>query len=550
VIGISQLSRAPELRPDKRPILSDLRESGCVTGDSRVFLPDDGTYVPISELAGRSGFRVLAMNPDTWKLEPRRVERAFPTGCQPVSRLRTALAREIRATANHKFLTLDGWRRLDELEPGTRIAIPRRLPSPAASSMSSDELALLGHLIGDGCTLPRHAIQYTTNDTSLAQLVADLATAVFGDSVRPRIKRERDKKRGRHWLQVYLPSSYGLTHGVRNPIAEWLESLGVFGLRSHEKHVPEVIFQQNERGIQAFLRHLWSTDGCIWLGRNSKGKQVTQVYYATSSTRLARDVQSLLLRLGINARRHPYSQGSKGRPQHHVTVSGAVDQSRFLESVGGLGQLKEEHADAMRCVVGATVSNTNRDVIPREAWTSVVKPAMAAAGVTSREFQASIGTQYCGSSLYKSAMSRERALRVAEALDDAGLRLLAESDVYWDRVESIEPCGEEAVYDVTVEGLHNFVAEDIVVHNSIEQDADVVAFIYRASKYDEDADPSEADLIIAKHRNGPTGDVPVVFLEQYPRFVDRAGGAERPVEQRSGEGPPLVDLDDDVAEGA
>ena len=77
---------------------------------------------------------------------------------------------------------------------------------------------------------------------------------------------------------------------------------------------------------------------------------------------------------------------------------------------------------------------------------------------------------------------------------------------------------------------------------SIEQDADVVSFIYRASKYDEDADPSEADLIIAKHRNGPTGDVPVVFLEQYPRFVDKAGGAERPVEQKAGEGPPLIDL--------
>ena len=57
-------------------------------------------------------------------------------------------------------------------------------------------------------------------------------------------------------------------------------------------------------------------------------------------------------------------------------------------------------------------------------------------------------------------------------------------------------------------------------------------FIYRAAKYDEEADPSEADLIIAKHRNGPTGDVPVVFLEQYPavrrqgRRRRAAGGAE------------------------
>src|SRR6188472_2129387 len=83
---------------------------------------------------------------------------------------------------------------------------------------------------------------------------------------------------------------------------------------------------------------------------------------------------------------------------------------------------------------------------------------------------------------------------------------------------------------------------DLRESGGIEQDADVVVFIYRASKYDEDADPSEADLIVSKHRNGPTGDVPVVFLEQYPRFVDRAGGGERPVEQRAGEGPPLIDL--------
>ena len=83
---------------------------------------------------------------------------------------------------------------------------------------------------------------------------------------------------------------------------------------------------------------------------------------------------------------------------------------------------------------------------------------------------------------------------------------------------------------------------DLRESGGIEQDADVVIFIYRASKYDEDAEPSEADLIVSKHRNGPTGDVPVVFLEQYPRFVDRAAGSDRPMEQRPGEGPPLVDL--------
>jgi replicative DNA helicase len=91
---------------------------------------------------------------------------------------------------------------------------------------------------------------------------------------------------------------------------------------------------------------------------------------------------------------------------------------------------------------------------------------------------------------------------------------------------------------------------DLRESGSIEQDSDVVIFIYRASKYDDDADPSEADLLIAKHRNGPTGDVPVVFLEQYPRFVDRARGAEPGIEQKAGEGPPLIDLADDFADEA
>ena len=80
VLAMSQLSRAVEQRHDKRPILSDLRESGCLTGDSRVFLPDTGTYVPIADLVGRDGVRVMALNEETWCMEPRRVLRGFARG--------------------------------------------------------------------------------------------------------------------------------------------------------------------------------------------------------------------------------------------------------------------------------------------------------------------------------------------------------------------------------------------------------------------------------------------------------------------------------------
>src|SRR5205085_8164450 len=82
---------------------------------------------------------VLAANTATWRLERRTVTNAFATGTKPVYRLTTRLGHTIRATGNHKFLAFDGWRRLDDLAPGIRIAVPRVLSSPGSSTMSDSE---------------------------------------------------------------------------------------------------------------------------------------------------------------------------------------------------------------------------------------------------------------------------------------------------------------------------------------------------------------------------------------------------------------------------
>jgi replicative DNA helicase len=313
-----------------------------------------------------------------------------------------------------------------------------------------------------------------------------------------------------------LPAAGHLTHRVRNPVASWLDDLGVFGLRSHEKRVPDGVFEQNNEGVAVFLRHLWATDGCIWA---RAGRDYPVIRFDSSSERLTRDVQALLLRLAITAQIRKIDMGSKGRPVHRLQLTGRPDIERFLERIGGIGRQRATECARIGERVASWRPSTKRDVIPKDAWQTIVPPAMAAAALTTHEIRAAIGT-----TPYRSALSRDRAARVAAAVESQVLRDLAESDVYWDEVVSIERAGSEEVFDLTVEGLHNFVADCIIPHNSIEQDSDLVFFIYRDEYYNAEESDQQglAEVHLAKHRNGPTDVVKLSFLKRFAKFADLA----------------------------
>ena len=179
------------------------------------------------------------------------------------------------------------------------------------------------------------------------------------------------------------------------------------------------------------------------------------------------------------------------------------------------------HQNAIVDYHATRLANTNRDVLPREIWRMYAVPAMQTASITTRQMQASLGNAYCGTGLYKQNLSRERATRLANVVSSVELAKLAQSDVYWDEIISIEPDGEAEVYDLTVDELHNFVAGDIIVHNSIEQDSDIVMFIYRDDLYNQESERKNiADIIIAKHRNGPVGEISLYFQASQTRFRD------------------------------
>ena len=84
---------------------------------------------------------------------------------------------------------------------------------------------------------------------------------------------------------------------------------------------------------------------------------------------------------------------------------------------------------------------------------------------------------------------------------------------------SILPGRKEIVYDCWLPKTSNFIANGYVLHNSIEQDADLVLMLYRQSYYaQESEDQSLTDIIIAKHRNGPIGSIKLIFDSETASF--------------------------------
>ena len=150
-------------------------------------------------------------------------------------------------------------------------------------------------------------------------------------------------------------------------------------------------------------------------------------------------------------------------------------------------------------------------------------------GISQRQMAAMRGTSYGGDAHYGFAPTRETLRSYADILESPDLNEIVNSQIYWDEVSSIEPDGEEDVYDITVPDTHNFVANGILVHNSLEQDADIVMFIHRPDALEKDNPKSNlAEIIVAKHRNGPThGGIELVFLNNLARFDNAAPPAGR-----------------------
>jgi chromosome segregation protein len=349
-----------------------------------------------------------------------------------------------------------------------RTAGTLRLPT----SFDADAARFIGLLIAEGRNAATTGqVRFVNSDPAVNDQFERLAAAVFG---LPTFRKS------------YKPGS---EDSILFSVALGRVLDRVFGLEvgsgSARKRVPPQVFSSPAEVRWAFLSGLFEGDAYISVRRSARRPKGTQAYieYATASEELARGVVSLLLQSGVFAtlrvkqKAATNSPAPQSRTYFSVYVYGGESLRVAAANLRFVGE--KRHRLAGLAEAPGAVANPNHDLVPGVC--PVVKAAVRTSGMrpkAERHLWPKLMAYVEGRCEASRAGLRECIghiqSRCAPDAQDATrpflgrLARLAESDLYWDVVESVEEVAPEDpwVYDLCVAETHNFVAGNIVVHNS------------------------------------------------------------------------------------
>jgi DNA repair protein RadA/Sms len=493
----------------------------CVTADTRVLNPLTGGYASITERATELGV-VTALNAEG-SLVLRSVAAFHSQGEKPVIEIKTRLGRTLRCTPTHPLLTPDGWLSADALVLGTRIAAPRSLPYFGHRIMADHEVKLVAYALSDGhigqssfqittgepeieadldevargfgCTLRRRSIGRRGDLAALRMVVPPDQRRLARDAAIKALRTAHEKltfgwnewarRSGlpywafNSWLAgrsspsgeqlKAIASSSGLSveelgsvhwseARLETGVMKCLREMGLAGSRADTKRVPRQIFELPKDQLATFLRALFSCDGSLFV---SSRHALPGLSYTTISRVLAEDVQHLLLRFGVVAKLRvcaPYPSKKGLRFPYDVAVRGHTGVDRFLNQIGIMGR------QAARAKINHGSSSRDRtlDTIPVNAafWNNL-KAAAGGIGFEKICERAGVSPHYHRAR----RLTRQTVAALLAAYPDARPKMVFD-EVFWDEVMSVTAAGVEATYDLSVEPEANFIANDLVIHNS------------------------------------------------------------------------------------
>lgn len=249
----------------------------------------------------------------------------------------------------------------------------------------------------------------------------------------------------------------------KNSVTEWLQTLGLMGKLSKEKVIPQIVFTFDKKGLALFLNRIFSCDGSLYYGRAPKKKRY-HISYSSSSKRLIRQVQHLLLRFGVisKLRKKRIRYNNDIKISYELEIHDAKNISTFIREIGFYR--KEQALPKILKDLSAIKEGWVQDTLPIEVWKTILK---IKGERTWRSIYRELGFSVTHN-IHASRRNprRETVYKVGKALNSQLLKNLAQSDIYWDRITSITYAGIKQVYDLTINKVHNFVANDFVVHNS------------------------------------------------------------------------------------
>ncbi len=366
----------------------------------------------------------------------------------------------IRLTPEHPLLTVKGWLPAEKLHLGARIATPRKVEVFGNKPLRECEIKLLAYLITEG-HLGNNFVLFSNTDE---KIIDDFKYAVtdFDPNLRINPHGQKANFRVSQIKKQMISCSSRNEKGqfINNPkwdhssIRNWLESLNLYGKLSLDKFIPETLFTVPKYQLSLFLNRLFSCDGTIY---EKSGHWF--VSYCSSSNQLISQVQHLLLRFGIVSKIRKKCIRQKFFSNELEIYGEGVQQ--FLQEIGFYGE-KEKRAVRAIAEAPMIIRNPNVDTIPKEIWDSYHPENWAAIG-------RKIGYAHpkaLRESIHYSP-SRQKLMQIALADESDLLAKFATSDIFWDEIISLDILeGEFEVYDLTVPDNHNFIANDIIVHNS------------------------------------------------------------------------------------